>query len=91
MNYNEFAQKIKAKYPEYADMDNLELTQKIIAKYPEYKEQVVFEQPAKGANLQTEYERIANDNSLTREQKAQAINDYFNKEQRDIQKERSGL
>jgi hypothetical protein len=39
---------------------------------------------------QTEYERIANDSSLTREQKAQAINDYFKKEQRDIQKERWG-
>lgn len=39
---------------------------------------------------QTEYERIANDNSLTKEQKAQAINDYFKKEQRDIQKERWG-
>lgn len=39
---------------------------------------------------QTEYERIANDNTLTKEQKAQAINDYFKKEQRDIQKERWG-
>ena len=88
MNYNEFAQKIKTKYPQYADMDDLELTQKMIAKYPEYKEQVVFDKVEKPQ--QTEYERIANDNSLTREQKEQAINDYFKKEQRDIQKERWG-
>lgn len=52
MNYNEFAQKIKIKYPQYADMDDLELTQKMIAKYPEYKEQVVFEKPkSKSVNL----------------------------------------
>lgn len=52
MNYNEFAQKIKTKYPQYADMDDLELTQKMIAKYPEYKEQVVFEKPKnKSVNL----------------------------------------
>lgn len=52
MNYNEFAQKIKTKYPQYADMDDLELTQKMIAKYPEYKEQVVFEKPkSKSVNL----------------------------------------
>ena len=88
MNYNEFAQKIKTKYPQYADMDDLELTQKMIAKYPEYKEQVVFDKVEKPQ--QTEYERIVNDNTLTKEQKAQAINDYFKKEQRNIQKERWG-
>lgn len=43
MDYNEFAQRIKNKYPEYKDMDNKELSEKIIAKYPEYKSQVTFE------------------------------------------------
>ena len=43
MDYNEFAQRIKAKYPEYKDMDNKELATKIIDKYPEYKSQVTFE------------------------------------------------
>ena len=38
----EFAAKIKAKYPDYKDVDDLELTNKIIAKYPEYKDQVDF-------------------------------------------------
>lgn len=38
MNYNEFAENIKAKYPQYKDIDNRELAQKIIAKYPQYKD-----------------------------------------------------
>ena len=40
LSVDEFAEKIKAKYPQYKDMDNLELTNKIIAKYPSYKDQV---------------------------------------------------
>ncbi len=36
MNYNEFSEKIKAKYPQYKDMDNRELAQKMVAKYPRY-------------------------------------------------------
>lgn len=45
MDYNEFGERIKAKYPEYKDMDNLELSRRIVAKYPEYKEQVSFDLP----------------------------------------------
>ena len=40
LSVDEFAEKIKAKYSQYKDMDNLELTNKIIAKYPSYKDQV---------------------------------------------------
>lgn len=36
----QFAARIKAKYPQYKDVDNATLTQKMIAKYPEYKERV---------------------------------------------------
>lgn len=43
MDYNEFAQKIKTKYPEYKDIDNKELAQKVIAKYPQYENQVTFD------------------------------------------------
>ena len=43
MDYNEFSEKIKQKYPQYQDIDNKELAQKMIAKYPEYKEQVTFD------------------------------------------------
>ena len=40
LSVDEFAEKIKSKYPAYASMDNLTLVQKIIAKYPQYKNQV---------------------------------------------------
>ena len=40
---DEFAQKIKIKYPEYSEMDNRELSQKIIDKHPEYSNQVSFD------------------------------------------------
>ena len=45
MDYNEFSEKIKAKYPQYQNLDNKELAEKMIAKYPQYKEQVTFETP----------------------------------------------
>ena len=42
---SEFAQKIKSKYPQYAEMDDNELVDKIVAKYPQYGEQI-SEKPA---------------------------------------------
>lgn len=38
MDYNEFSEKIKAKYPQYKDMDNRELAQRMVAKYPQYSD-----------------------------------------------------
>jgi len=38
----EFSAKIKAKYPQYADIDDDILVDKIIAKYPQYKSQIDF-------------------------------------------------
>ena len=38
----DFAAKIKAKYPEYKDVDDNVLTEKMIAKYPEYKDKVNY-------------------------------------------------
>ena len=43
MNYKQFSQNIKTKYPQYQDIDDLELANKIIAKYPQYEEQVEFD------------------------------------------------
>lgn len=43
-NYIEFSAKIKEKYPQYKDVDDLTLAQKVIAKYPQYKEQVTFDE-----------------------------------------------
>jgi hypothetical protein len=40
MDYNTFANNIKAKYPQYKDEDNLELAKKVVDKYPIYKKQV---------------------------------------------------
>ena len=42
MSVDEFAEKLKAKYPEYADRDNYELAVEIADKYPVYKGQVDF-------------------------------------------------
>ena len=36
----EFAGSIKEKYPQYTDMDDLELTKKMLAKYPQYADVV---------------------------------------------------
>lgn len=43
INYIEFAEKIKQKYPDYAEVDNLVLAKKMVEKYPEYSEQVTFD------------------------------------------------
>lgn len=47
LDVNEFASKIKEKYPEYKDVDNKLLTQKMIEKYPEYKDKVSLGTPKK--------------------------------------------
>lgn len=55
MDYNEFSEKIKAKYPQYKDMDNRELAQRMVAKYPQYKDitfgETATSNPQKGINL----------------------------------------
>ena len=40
LNINQFANKIKQKYPQYVDIEDEELVDKILTKYPEYKDQV---------------------------------------------------
>lgn len=42
----EFSKRIKQKYPQYKDVDDVTLATKFIEKYPVYKDQVVFEQPS---------------------------------------------
>ena len=44
MLYSEFARRIKLKYPEYEDIDDMDLTNRIIGKYPEYKNEVEFDE-----------------------------------------------
>lgn len=49
MDYREFAAKVKSKYPDYSDMDDLELAQKMVAKYPDDYADVTFDAPTGGA------------------------------------------
>jgi hypothetical protein len=46
ISVDDFAAKVKAKYPDYAGLDNATLAQKIVAKHPEYKNQVNLAPPA---------------------------------------------
>src|SRR3990167_8783535 len=39
----EFAKRVKEKYPQYQDIDDVTLTKRMVEKYPEYKNQVSFE------------------------------------------------
>lgn len=39
----EFSKKVKEKYPQYKDVDDVLLAQKMIEKYPQYKSQVTFD------------------------------------------------
>jgi len=42
-NYKEFAAKIKAKYPEHNDIDDLVLAKAWVEKYPVYADRVQFQ------------------------------------------------
>jgi len=46
MNYKEFASKIKAIYPAYKNMDDMELARKVVDRYPEEYSDVVFDEPS---------------------------------------------
>ncbi len=45
VSFQDFSSMVKAKYPDYKDIDDLTLAQKMVEKYPEYKDHVLFEQP----------------------------------------------
>jgi len=42
-NVQEFAELIKTEYPDYAEMDDLELTKMVVSEYPEYEAEVDIE------------------------------------------------
>jgi len=44
VSVQEFAKRVKEKYPEYKDVDDLTLATKVVEKYPEYKDRVQFDQ-----------------------------------------------
>lgn len=45
LTIEQFAQKVKAKYPEYKDVNDSVLVEKMVAKYPEYKDRVSYSTP----------------------------------------------
>jgi len=47
LDYIEFSKKIKQKYPQYKDIDDLTLAKKMVEKYPQYKNEVTFTTPKK--------------------------------------------
>lgn len=47
ISYKDFAKKIKTKYPEYKDIDDLTLSKKMVEKYPDYSGIVQFEEVKK--------------------------------------------
>ena len=57
INYIDFAKKIKAKYPDYADIDDKVLAEKVINKYPDYKNQVTFDTPEISTDLTSQIQQ----------------------------------
>lgn len=58
LTIEQFAQKIKAKYPEYKDVNDSVLVDKMVNKYPEYKERVNYnavQQPVSKSITQGEF------------------------------------
>lgn len=53
MKIDEFGRSIKAKYPEYKDVDDTVLGQKMLAKYPEYKSKIDTPEPQFGSAMWT--------------------------------------
>lgn len=52
VDYNEFAEKFKAKNPAYADRDNRTLAEALIKKHPEYADRVTFDNAAQQEQTQ---------------------------------------
>ena len=44
---SEFGDTIKAKYPQYSDIDSAELGKKMLEKYPQYADKVIVEEPSR--------------------------------------------
>ncbi len=51
LSIDDFANKIKEKYPEYKDKDNKTLAEAMIKKYPEYQDKIDLNQPTTTQNI----------------------------------------
>lgn len=54
LSVKEFSSKIKAKHPQYKDMDDMELTKKILDKYPQYQGKVELKKKDTGLSPQSD-------------------------------------
>lgn len=87
--YIEFARKIKNKYSEYKDMDDLELTKLMINEHPVYKDQVVYPMTKKQNNtnqdtgIKIDKSKYDMDSAQTYKEETNSyekIKDFFNPE-----------
>ena len=46
LTIEQFAQKVKEKYPQYKDVNDSELVNRMVEKYPEYKSRISYEKPS---------------------------------------------
>jgi len=51
----EFGQMIKSKYPDYEDLDNLELANRMLEKYPTYQDMIVKKKDSSASKLQNPF------------------------------------
>lgn len=64
---DDFAKSIKAKYPQYANVDNATLTAAMLKKYPQYQSQVQSD-PAAGGGISDKYGQIQTAADYAKEQ-----------------------
>lgn len=69
----EFAKKIKSKYPQYKDIDDVTLTKKMIEKYPEYASQVSLKK--KESTQPTSQESVWGSNSQPKDAYTSLVTD----------------
>lgn len=63
MSFDDFAASIKAKYPQYQEVDNFTLATKMVEKYPEYADRVSLEKKNPDQNEQSGESELANGTS----------------------------
>ena len=69
VSFQDFSSMVKAKYPDYKDVDDLTLAQKMVEKYPEYKDQVQFDQPEQSSTGSPQLANAGTEQPLTYMQK----------------------
>lgn len=79
LTIEQFAARIKAKYPEYKDVNDTLLTQRIVDKYPEYKDMVNY-QVGVSPSTSISVEKPEHEISHTAIQDARHLNDMANRD-----------